>query len=223
MQGRLGNAGGFTLIELVVVLAVITLLAAILTPLVTRYIEDARIQRAQTEVKVIAGAIMKFEQDLGRFPFFTLGAGTLREADQDVVVLQGPGSMPTPMGTTGSNANWTEASVTGCKAATCVRDELANQLIKNAPGGVTTSPYPTARAEGKPFVWRGPYLDKLENDSWGNSYLVNIQNVRSDVDAPAFVLSAGPNGKVETAFADTTGGRKQNLVPGGDDIIYRIR
>lgn len=206
------SEGGFTLIELVVVLAVIALLAATLTPLVTRYIQDARIARAQDEVKVIGAAMQKFEQDLGRFPFFSNGAGTLREADQDVVVLQGPGDMPTE----DTASNWTSSTVTGCKAASCVRDELADQLIKNAPT------YPTTRSEGKPFVWRGPFLDKLETDPWGNKYLVNIQNARSDKEFAAFILSAGANGKVETAF-EPTGGRTINLTPGGDDIIYRIR
>ncbi|MBI3327361.1 MAG: type II secretion system protein GspG [Nitrospinae bacterium] len=212
MQRVLRSEGGFTLIELVVVLAVIALLAATLTPLVTRYIQDARIQRAQNEVQVIGAAIQKFEQDLGRFPFFSNGAGTLREADQDVVVLQGPGDMPTE----DTASNWTSSTVTGCKATTCVRGELAEQLIKNTPA------YPTTRSEGKPFVWKGPFLDKLQTDPWGNKYLINIQNVRSDKSFAAIILSAGANGKVETAF-EPTGGLTINLTPGGDDIVYRIR
>ena len=42
---------GFTLIELAVVLAIIAILAAVLTPMVTGYIDQARETRAQADVR----------------------------------------------------------------------------------------------------------------------------------------------------------------------------
>ena len=39
------KSNGFTLIELAVVLAIIAVLAAVLTPMVTGYIDQARIER----------------------------------------------------------------------------------------------------------------------------------------------------------------------------------
>lgn len=221
MRRLVRSEGGFTLIELVVVLAVIALLAAVLTPLVTRYIQDARIARAQNEVNVIGSTIQKFEQDVGRMPFFSVTtASSHREVDQNVSVLQGPGEMPSE--TTTSDWTGTPSAICGAGSATCARNELADHLIKNTPGGLAANAYATVRSEGQPFVWKGPYLDKLENDPWGNKYLVNIVNARSDRTSATYILSAGPNGKIETDFSPT-GGRTINLTPGGDDIIYRIR
>src|SRR5713101_3686857 len=62
---------GFTLIEMVVVLAVIAILAAILTPIVTSYIERARVDAATNDVKKIAAAIVQFNTDTRVWPIYT--------------------------------------------------------------------------------------------------------------------------------------------------------
>src|SRR5262245_8559272 len=45
------DAQGFTLMEMVVVLAVIAILAAILTPIINSYVERARLNGARSDVK----------------------------------------------------------------------------------------------------------------------------------------------------------------------------
>src|SRR5713226_2030308 len=62
---------GFTLIEMVVVLAVIAILAAILVPIVTSYIERARVDAATNDVKKIAAAIIQFNTDTKVWPIYT--------------------------------------------------------------------------------------------------------------------------------------------------------
>lgn len=57
---------GFTLIEVVVVVAVIAILAAILTPYITKYIEDSKIAKAKNETQVVAAAIVNAMKDLSR-------------------------------------------------------------------------------------------------------------------------------------------------------------
>ena len=38
-------------------------------------------------------------------------------------------------------------------------------------------------------------------DPWGNCYAINLVGIRSDASASVWVVSAGPNGIIETAFA----------------------
>ena len=52
---------GFTLIELAVVLAIIAILAAVLTPIVTGYIDQARQTRGQGDVRAIATSILNYQ------------------------------------------------------------------------------------------------------------------------------------------------------------------
>src|SRR5206468_8418349 len=65
---------GFTLIELAVVLAIIAVLAAVLTPMVTGYLDQARTARAQADVRTIADAIKLYQRDTGRWPVFNTNA-----------------------------------------------------------------------------------------------------------------------------------------------------
>ena len=59
------------MIEMVVVLAVIAILAAILTPIVTSYVERARVNTATNDVKKIAAAIIQFNTDTKVWPIYS--------------------------------------------------------------------------------------------------------------------------------------------------------
>ena len=65
---RKRNEKGFTLIEVVVVVAVIAILAAVLTPYITKYIDDSKVAKARNEVQVVAAAVTNAYKDLGRWP-----------------------------------------------------------------------------------------------------------------------------------------------------------
>lgn len=205
------SARGYTVVEVVIALAAVILLAATLSPLAIKYVRDARIARAQTDIRVIGGAIKKFEQDLARFPMFTSGAGILSDNTANIGRLQGPGALPSEV----TVSAWTAASPADADCSqSCVADSLVNQLIANG------SAYPTSTSSATPFVWKGPYLERVETDPWGNAYLVNIIHAKSTSTDALFVLSAGPNGTVETAFDVPT---TTLLTPGGDDIVFRIK
>src|SRR5205085_9539015 len=109
---------------------------------------------------------------------------------------------------------WTNAAPTDSNCtAPCFFDTLQNQLLINAPV------YATTTSLAKPYKWKGPYLDATA-DPWGSMYLVNIINCKSSSVDACFVLSAGPNAKVETAFNIS---KTTSVSAAGDDIIFRIR
>lgn len=59
---------GFTLIELMVVIAIIAVLVAMTVPVVGRAIDSARRGQASTEVKSIEAALLQYYNEYGRFP-----------------------------------------------------------------------------------------------------------------------------------------------------------
>jgi hypothetical protein len=129
-----------------------------------------------------------------------------------VVRLEGPGSSPT---TTGSS-DWTASSGftdTDCGAG-CTFHTMG-VLISNDIG------YPTTSSLGKPFKWKGPYME-VTADPWGRKYLVNIINSKTSSTGSVVVVSAGPDGVLQTFFnplrtTTTLGGTTS------DDLTYRIR
>ena len=81
------NQKGFTLLEIVVVLAVIGAQAAMLAPVVFRYIDDANRSRAQSDANVMTAAVQQMYRDTGRWPFYKTGTGALAKAAGDADIL----------------------------------------------------------------------------------------------------------------------------------------
>jgi len=61
---------GFTLMELMVVIAIIALLAGIMTPNVARRLERAKMTRTEADIAAMETAIAMYENDLGSYPPF---------------------------------------------------------------------------------------------------------------------------------------------------------
>lgn len=196
-------SSGFTLLEVVVVLGVVALLAAVLTPIVSGHLEDARLQRARADARTIASALQAAHEDLGDFPIFRDGARSARNlTDTDTYdVLAGRGALPRLDG-----AGWSAADDGGND-----RGALGDQLVANAPG------YPV---RGR-FSWQGPYMETPYADPWGHAFLVNAENLRPAQGQAAYVLSAGPDGVVQTDFELDR--LTDDVVGAGDDVLVRLR
>jgi prepilin-type N-terminal cleavage/methylation domain-containing protein len=194
---RKRNEKGFTLIEVVVVVAVIAILAAVLTPYITKYIDDSKIAKARNETQVIAAAVTNAYKDLGRWPNKGVGA------NPDFAVIYTGAVLPAGTFLAAAATGWTAPSAAAW-------DTLNNHLSQNQGNR-----YPVAGDTR----WAGPYATQLPVDPWGRPYVINALNLTSVVvpPIPVWVLSAGPNGTIDTPIAAAT------IVPGGDDIGFRVR
>jgi prepilin-type N-terminal cleavage/methylation domain-containing protein len=194
MTGR-NKESGFTLIEVVVVVAVIAILAAILTPFITKYIADSQIARSKNEAQVVAAAVTNAYKDLGRWP------NRINATTNYGGLFTGPAAGTPNAAFFGTATGWT--------APGAGWNQLDTHMVQNGHG------YP-ATGDNK---WAGPYAAQLPTDPWGRPYVINAANFTSTAvpPIPVWVLSAGPNGVVETNIAAAT------TTPGGDDVGVRIR
>lgn len=181
LSGSCLSARGFTLIEIIVILAVISILVAILTPTVLKYIDEARNDRAQSDVVSINAMLNDLIKDTGQYP----GAKLDTTATANTF-LCGAGNVGLGGQTWGTTAN--------CET-------LDNHLAVNSPGAaVTTDDYSST---GK-FRWKGPYITNLSEDPWGNAYQVNASTLVGGSTAVTWVISAGPDGSFQTSVTSTS-------------------
>jgi prepilin-type N-terminal cleavage/methylation domain-containing protein len=212
---RSAQGCGFTLVEMAIVLVIIAVLVAILTPIVASYVDQARIAKAQDDTRALAEAISRFERDVGRYPMYNPATGFLDDSSANVFRLDGAGASPTDnTGTYWAAASTMSSGMDDCgTTGSCSILATANVLMANIPL------YTTNASLAKPFKWKGPYID-VQADPWGNKYLVNIIHCKPSSTFACFVLSAGPNGAVDTQFDISN---TSTVTPGGDDILYRIK
>ena len=81
---------GFTLLELLVVLAILGLLAAIIGPQVIRYLGTSRTQTAHVQAKNIVAAMELYKLDAGRYPTPEEGLAALVKAPASDPAWNGP-------------------------------------------------------------------------------------------------------------------------------------
>jgi prepilin-type N-terminal cleavage/methylation domain-containing protein len=208
------HKSGFTLIEIIVVLAVVAILAAILTPTIRKSINDAKIARAQNELQVIAAAIGSFYKDLGRWP---TANGTAGLSDY-LHLLVGPGEAPTNAGIAGSREEYWLSSGPGAFTANWI-DTFQNHLVENDPKDDSVN-YPDNSTNPLPELrWRGPYLNEVKSDPWGSHYSCNIWYTFHDITNFVGVWSAGPDRIAQTDAEQPA----TTYVIAEDDLVVRLK
>jgi prepilin-type N-terminal cleavage/methylation domain-containing protein len=213
VKQKVQNAAGFTLVEITLVLAVLAILALVLTPAVMNFINDARLTRAQADVRTLSNAVLEFNRTTGFYP---------KTSDS---VSGGAGIAVVDMLVSGGNLPLAEVEAVGDAAqwSSGTYDHYENHLLNNVPN------YRMRTTPGT-MGWSGPYMQSaaVDADPWGNRYMINVIYLDSNVGSQTklgelkntvLAISAGPDGLMSTPFTQPV---SQSAVQ-GDDIASRIQ
>jgi prepilin-type N-terminal cleavage/methylation domain-containing protein len=214
MRKYSSNRHGFTLIEIVIAVAIVAIFAAAISPMVFRHLEDAKVGKAQNEAETIATAVLNYYKDTGSWPYTNTngpGGNAIDRVISHTNVATGTGP------NAGANA--------GAWATYGNSKQLGDYLYYNNPdddsradGSAADQANQDWPTTGK-FAWKGPYVESYQIlDPWGNAYVLNARYLpggryTGSVRHKVFVLSAGPNGVWETSFSDSA---TEDIL--GDDV-----
>ena len=215
--------GGFTLLEMVLVLAIIAVLAAIFLPLGMNQLREADLTKANADVQQIAASLTQFFKDLRYMPAcnaadcdprISTGVGDTNNL-KFLAVVEGSGD-PSGKYPPELSTLTTAWGLAAADEATPAKNDLFNHVVLNNPNtdanlGEAGKDYTTTGMRR----WKGPYVSRLGGDPWGNAYIVSIGAMEADgtrlvANAKGWIISAGPNGILET--------EPDGTILGGDDI-----
>lgn len=89
-ERRATHEGGFTLMEMLVVLVVIGLIAAVAIPQVMKLLESAKHKAARIQLETLANSLSVYQLDMGDYPTTEQGLAVLWKAPGDIVEWDGP-------------------------------------------------------------------------------------------------------------------------------------
>jgi prepilin-type N-terminal cleavage/methylation domain-containing protein len=180
----------FTLIEMLVVIAIIGTLAGLLLPTLARVKVKARMVQAQTEIKTLATAVTAYQALYGVYPC----------SEPDIKGAPGVGPVDLTYATTNNNIILILMDVDTDKVPLDInkghRRNPQKHVFLNAKLVTSTNQPGVA---GLP-----PNGDYIFRDPWGNPYIftldLNFDNACQDkfygrIPAPVLVWSCGPNRK----------------------------
>jgi general secretion pathway protein G len=89
-RARPSGMDGYTLIEMLVVLTIISLILGLVGPRVLNYLGESRVKTAKLQIENFASALDLFYMDTGRYPTSSEGLAALVQRPSDVEIWNGP-------------------------------------------------------------------------------------------------------------------------------------
>lgn len=80
----------FTLVEMLLVIAIIGLIAALVTPQIAKQFQKSQLQTTKAQMALLEASIQDFYSDNGRYPTETEGLKVLIDKPQDLATWSGP-------------------------------------------------------------------------------------------------------------------------------------
>jgi len=214
---------GFTLVEMIFVLAIILTLVAIFLPLATSKLSDANTTRTKADEDAISAALTAFFTDLSIWPASD-GSAQTNQTLAHLFVGDGgatiTSSNPTTAGagwhTGGTAPNKFDSGVAPASTSATIANALNHLAVNNPNADATESGATDYKSTGNKR-WKGPYIAKLASDPYGNNYVINIGAITNRGNSLAagekgWILSAGPDGILNTGTNVSS--------TSGDDIGY---
>jgi prepilin-type N-terminal cleavage/methylation domain-containing protein len=224
------HRAGFTLVELLTVIAIIAILAAMLLPVLSRARVSAQKTKAKTEIQGLATAILKYDSDYGRFPIstnaqnqasqnaqanldpdFTYG-GTFQNSSGTTFPIQSPGLFLTNAEVIAILMDITNTSVTSVNM-NHQKNPQQTIFLDAHMSGDTTSP--------------GVGTDLVYRDPWGNPYVISMDLNYDEQCADAFYssqivsqTSPGSQNGYNGLFNLTAGGASDNFQYHGKVMVW---
>ncbi|NIO11968.1 MAG: prepilin-type N-terminal cleavage/methylation domain-containing protein [Deltaproteobacteria bacterium] len=213
IRDKLGREG-FTLVELVFVIAIIVVLAGILIPLALNKLGEADQARADADLQGMASALTTFYTDNRHFPAcHATDCDPLNGTTNGlkILVFKSDGTDVTttdiPPTDTASACSVAWNAATNLVSANADQNNAFNHLIINNPNGDSIT-----GGSGVDYrKWKGPYVGKMGKDPYGNYYVAHIgaiekggSKINSAGTGYGWVLSAGIDGVFQTCPESTS-------------------
>jgi prepilin-type N-terminal cleavage/methylation domain-containing protein/prepilin-type processing-associated H-X9-DG protein len=200
------SRAGFTLIEILVVIAIIALLAAILFPVFARARENARRTSCLSNMKQIGLGMLQYAQDYDERYY-----GATRASDALAAFPQGSGTVGSGIGWAGSIYSYVKnAQVYKCP------DDTNLSSGANVPVSYAFNHYAAATTLA---AHQYPALGILFTEISGS-----LVNVTDPLEAGSAIYSATDNGQI-LLWTDSTGKTRccKTSSLSGDEVVYHTR
>jgi general secretion pathway protein G len=90
IKKRASGEAGFTLVEILVVIAIIALIVSIVGPRVLNYLVESKVKAARIQIQSFSSALDLFNLDTGRYPTTAEGLAALVQSPGTIKAWNGP-------------------------------------------------------------------------------------------------------------------------------------